>query len=214
MELDQLKTAWKEVVVAPGNTSQAELEQLLHARSRSPIAKLKRNLLWELAFVIVIYGATIVYYFLNLHGGMLLLAWLLIVLGALYVWYYATKRRLLNKMECVSCEVKSNLSMQLVSLEKMVKLYLWAGTLLFPFVVMASLLIGLVYDPGIDQTQITSPFKFYALFMGVGLIVSAVLTIPIYFLNKWYVHKLYGQHVKKLRQLVNEMNEYPFEEKK
>lgn len=209
MELDNLKAIWKNVDVVAAGTSAEELEQLLSKKSKSPIAKLKRNLFWEMVVVVVLYGGTILYYLLQNKPGMLYLSLLMGVLGALYGWYYIAKRRLLINMECVTCEVKSNLSTQLVVLEKLVKLYLWAGTLLMPVIIMVSAMIAYFTSP-LPKDISMSKESFFIYFFIVLLLISLVLTIPVYFLNKWYVNLLYGRHVKKLRQIVNEMNELPF----
>lgn len=211
MELDLLKSVWQDVGSnQSATTSQEELEQLLGKKSKTPIARLKRNLFWELIAVVILYTATIAYYFVTYKGAVLSIAWMMIVVGALYVWYYVSKRKLLKSMECVTCEVKSNLSTQLVTLEKYVKLYLWAGTLLFPVVFMFTLLVGYLYAPETQKMPGKDIPNFFIIYTVVCFVFSIVLTVPIYFLNKWYVHKLYGQHVKKLKHILNEMNEPPF----
>lgn len=208
MELESLKTIWKDVSINTAATSAEDLEQMLSKKSKSPIAKLKRNLMWEMIAVAVLYGFTIIYYLSANKPGMLYMVMMLLVLGALYGWYYVAKRKLLNSMECVTCEVKSNLSTQLTTLEKLVKLYLWVGTLIVPFLLILSFLVGLFFmDNGELLAKIGN--KIFIVF-GIWVLISFILTIPVFFLNKWYVHKLYGQHVKKLRQIVNEMNELPF----
>lgn len=209
MELENLKTIWKDVGTKTAATSAEELELLLSKKSKSPIAKLKRNLFWEMMAVVVTYGGTIIYYLLQNQTGMLYLALLMGVLGALYGWYYFTKRRLLLNMECVTCEVKSNLSTQLVTLEKLLKLYLWAGTLLVPVILMVSGVIVYFTSP-LPKDVPLSKEAFFIYFFIALFIISLAFTIPVFFLNKWYINLLYGRHVKKLRQIVNEMNELPF----
>ena len=209
MELDNLKTIWKEVGTK-NSTSTEELEQLLGKKSKSPIAQLKRTLFWEMMVVVIIYGSTILYYVIENKPGMLYLALLMAATGGLYAWYYIAKRKLLIKMQCVTCEVKSNLSTQLTILEKYLKLYLWAGTLLLPVLLISCGLILYFNNPVPSNTGV-SKSDFFIYFLAGMLIVSLVLTIPLYFLNKWYIHLLYGRHVKKLRSIVNEMNELPFQ---
>jgi hypothetical protein len=208
MELENLKTIWKDVGTKTATTSAEELEQMLSKKSKSPIAKLKRNLFWEMIVVVVMYGSVIIYYLFKNEPGMLYLAILMASLGALYAWYYVTKRRILTNMECITCEVKSNLSTQLTALEKLVKLYVWAGTLLVPVILLFAFVIVLFFgenDEAVKQLQ----GKLMYLFVG-WVVISLVITIPLFFLNKWYVNLLYGRHVKKLRKIVNEMNELPF----
>lgn len=209
MELENLKTIWKDVGTATVTTSAEELEQMLSKKSKSPIAKLKRNLFWEMVVVVLLYGGTILYYLLKNEPGMLYLSLLMALLGILYGWYYVVKRRLLINMECVTCEVKSNLSTQLVMLEKLVKLYLWAGTLLLPVVIIISGTIAYDSTP-LPPDLPLSKREFFIYFLVVLLALSALFTVPVFFVNKWYVNLLYGRHVKKLRQIVNEMNEPPF----
>ena len=38
-------------------------------------------------------------------------------------------------------------------------------------------------------------------------IIGVALTVGIYFLNRWYVNKLYGQHIQKLKELLLQMDE-------
>lgn len=209
MELENLKTIWKDVGTDTAATSAEELELLLSKKSKSPIAKLKRNLFWEMMVVVIMYGGTIIYYLLKNQPGMFYLALMMAVLGALYGWYYITKRKLLLNMECVTCEVKSNLSTQLVTLEKLLKLYLWAGTLLVPVILMLSGVIVYFASP-LPKDVPLSKEAFFIYFFIALFIISLVFTVPVFFLNKWYINLLYGRHVKKLRLIVNEMNELPF----
>jgi uncharacterized membrane protein len=37
------------------------------------------------------------------------------------------------------------------------------------------------------------------------VILTAVVTFIFYLLNKWYVQKLYGKHVEKLKEVLSEM---------
>jgi uncharacterized membrane protein len=205
MELESLKTLWKDVGATAASTSAQELEELLSKKSKSPIAKLKRNLFWEMVVVVVLYSAVILYYILLNQPGAIYFSLLMAMVGGLYGWYYVVKRRLLINMECVTCEVKSNLSTQLVMLEKLVKLYLWAGTLLLPVVFIISGTIAYDSTPLPPDISLSKQEFLVAL-----LVFSALFTVPVFFLNKWYVNLLYGRHVKKLRQIVNEMNELPF----
>ena len=207
MELDQLKEMWGDVGTKKSNTSEEELQILLQKKSTSPIAKMKGNLLVELIAVLVLYIIVIAYYFIQYRGGMQWNAWFLLAIGVLYVFYYQRKRKLLNSMECITCEVKSNLKMQLNTLEKYVRFYLIAGTALFPVTLMATGLIMFFYSPEIS-TDLTVPSgKVVWIFTAILVFLSAVLTVPVYYINKWYVRKLYGQHVERLKVIVNEMNE-------
>ena len=75
---------------------------------------------------------------------------------------------------------------------------------MFPFIMITSGIIIFLFDAKIQTSSVHISFWPFFLLL---LLVSAILTIPMYFLNKWYVRKLYGQHAEKLKQIVNEMSE-------
>jgi len=198
MELDNLKDAWKGHTIKDAADSNDKILSMLQKKSQRPIARMKRNLLWELIAVIVLYSASIVYYVIADKGKYWGVALLLFVVGLLFVFYYFRKNKLLKEMECVACEVKSNLQRQVSTLEKYVRFYFIAGTILTPLSYFTAGLIVLYESPGIIMDT-----RFYSWFIGGGI----VLTIIVYFLNIWYVNRLYGQHVKNLKGLLRQMDE-------
>lgn len=206
MELDQLKEMWGTVEAKHTQTSEQELQLLLQKKSKSPIAKMKRNLTVEMWVVVVLYAWIIIDYIMQFKGLILTIPLLFFIVGLLYIVYYIRKRNLLKQMECVTCEVKSNLQQQVHILEKYIRFYMITGTVLFPFTIIFVSAIMFFSSPEIQQVRVNKPIPF-SYFLLVISIISALLTVPIYFLNKWYVRKLYGQHAEKLKQIVNEMNE-------
>ncbi|MBP6686707.1 MAG: hypothetical protein KA160_02525 [Lacibacter sp.] len=206
MELDQLKEMWSDVGQSKTSTSERELQTILQKKSKSPVAKMKRNLTIEMWVVVVLYSSVIIDYAFNFKGLILAIPVLMFLIGTLYIIYYLRKRKLLNRIECVTCEVKSNLQQQLSMLEKYIRFYMISGTVLFPVTLIIVSVIMFFYAPELqaDRAKDPLPFGYFLLAM---IIISAVLTVPIYFLNKWYVRKLYGQHTDKLKQIVNEMSE-------
>lgn len=204
MELEQLKTWWQDAGSAETPLSEEELQQMLRRRSQHPIARMKRNLLLEVIFLVITYSSLIVYLEKINHDVFLPYNIFLVVIAVLFFAYAFHKYRLLHQMQCVACEVKSNLQQQVNSLEKLVKLYFYAGNVLtfiaFTFAGIITLLSrkapagNVVAMPGIVPV---------AIFLGIG----ALLTLVVYFINRWYVFKLYGQHIQKLKNILHEMEE-------
>ncbi|MFY7838818.1 MAG: hypothetical protein ACOVP7_01030 [Lacibacter sp.] len=206
MELDQLKEMWGKVESSGEQPSEQELQAILQKKSKSPIAKMKRNLNIEMWIVVVLYLWIIIDYIINFKGLILIIPLLFFVIGAAFMVYYVRKRSLLKQMECVACEVKSNLQQQLHILEKYIRIYLIAGTALMPISIISMSVVLFFYSPEVAVQRQKGDVPF-AVFFGIVTLMSLVLTVPLYFLNKWYVRKLYGQHAEKLRQIVNEMSE-------
>lgn len=204
MELEQLKTIWKE---APPAAPEAALEALLRQRSRSPIAKMKRNLLAEVVLLVASYTWFVVYSFTRYKGSILVIPWMLLLLGFGFLYYYFRKYQLLRKMECVSCEIKSNLQLQLQQIQSYIRFYIKAGAWLFSMGVFIGGLFALFSNPDAASNPLLENTKLLLLALLVLVVITAVLTIPLYFLNKWYAHLLYGQHLQKLQNIVNEISE-------
>jgi hypothetical protein len=162
---------------------------------------MRRNLRVEVVLMIVAYIPCILFYWLAFDGRMAGVAWLFIgVLLFFYVYYYM-KSRLLKKMQCVSCEVRSNLAGQLKTLRRYVRFYFWASTLMVPVMLFFSFEIALhSFRTG------QPPFNWWrGLPLLLGLMI--LLTAFIYYFNRWHIHKLYGRHIRKLQELLREMDE-------
>jgi Flp pilus assembly protein TadB len=170
---------------------------------------MKRNLKMELWIIILSYGAMIVFYFIAFKGSMSAVSWFLLFIGLLFVIYYQRKNKLLTEMECLSCQVKSNLQKQTTTLEKYIRFYLIGGTLLAP---LSLLFFGWlfyfkawrnvndsIFFPGVHNPMWKAILAW--------VILTAIVTFLFYLLNKWYVQKLYGKHVEKLKEVLSEMED-------
>jgi hypothetical protein len=201
MELETLKAIWKEQDVLPDAAiSREELLILLQKRSHGPIDRMRRNLRKEALLMIVSYSFCILIYLVAFDGMMSSVAWLFVGLLVFFFVYYYRKNQLLKKMQCVSCEVRSNLAGQLKTLRKYLRFYFWSSTLIVPISLFISFEIAMSSRSPLDPV---SWWRKVLLLFGFG----CVLTVAVYFLNCWYIHKLYGRHVRKLQDLLQEMDE-------
>jgi len=206
MELEELKEIWKNS--EPSSQKEEEqLKELLSKTSSGPIRKMKRNLLYELIAVVVSYSITIAYYLSVIQGKLAIIAWFMIIIALTFFVYYYYKNKLLNEMECVSCKVKSNLEMQLKTLEKYIRLYLFYGMLVVP--ISMAIFAWIYYQDmtrfpvsgWLDMSGTGSPWKPVLLW----IFASIILAIPIWFLSKWYLNKLYGKHILHLKKILKDM---------
>jgi hypothetical protein len=126
---------------------------------------------------------------------------LLILVGMLFCIYAFYKYKLLNKMECVACEVKSNLNLQLNSLEKLVKLYFKVGNIGVVFVYLIAGAISFL-EAKDDKVQFPHALEII-IFLSIGLIIAIIN----YYISRWYIFNLYGKHIQKLKNILYEMDE-------
>lgn len=200
MELESLKEIWNHSGGPEKEVSGEEVRQMLQRQSGSAVAKMKRNLKIELAAMVVLYAYILFRYTLSMTG----MLWLILGIEAFYLIYFIMKYRLLQRMECPACEVRSNLQQQLKALDRLLRFYLWSGILLIPFAVLSSFWIGYSYS---SPTDFPTDAYFLPLVSLALLGLSLLICIPIYFFTKWYIQKLYGRHIDKLKSMLNDLNE-------
>jgi hypothetical protein len=126
-------------------------------------------------------------------------AWLFIGLLVFFYIYYHRKNQLLKKMQCVGCEVRSNLAGQLKTLQKYLRFYFWSSTVIVP--------VSLFVAFEIAFHSRTKPVSSWWLMGSLLFALTVGCTIAVYFMNRWYIHKLYGRHIRKLQDLLQEMDE-------
>jgi 4-hydroxybenzoate polyprenyltransferase len=200
MELETLKTLWQEQETPPmAAGSHEELLALLQQRSNGPIGRLRRNLRKEVIVMAISYGFCIIFYLLAFNGDMANVAWLFVGLLLFFYIYYHRKNQLLKKMQCVGCEVRSNLAGQLKTLQKYLRFYFWSSTVIVPLSLFVAFEIAF--------HSRTKPISSWWLMVTLLCTLTVGCTIAVYFLNRLYIHKLYGRHLRKLQELLQEMDE-------
>lgn len=210
MELDSLKYVWRslEPKTAPDHSAE-EIHAILQRRSGGFVSKMRRNLAGELILILATYTPAILYYFLDFNGKLSAIAWLFILLLAFLAVYFYRKNQLLKAMQCSGCNLRSNLQQQVNTLGKYIRFYVRSGTIMVPIMIALSWLIirwKFPPAPGADLFYQLSgaawwqhPLTWMALLFPV--------TAGMYFVNLWYVNRLYGQHIRKLQDLLREMEE-------
>ncbi len=200
MELESLKEILNHSAASENDVSEESLRKLLRTKSKSAISKMKRNLMIELALMILIYAYAVIQYDHFMPG----LQWLLVGIEMIYLFYFVIKYRLLSRMENPASEVRSSLQKQLNSLENLLRFYLWSGLLLVPMAALASFWIGYTYSSSAEFPRDNSLLLITSL---VVLLISILLCIPLYFFTKWHIRKLYGRHIEKLKEMMHELSE-------
>jgi hypothetical protein len=209
MELDSLKEIWKESEGKETAVSaNEEILAMLNKSSRSPVARMMRNVLAEMILMIVLFGAVSVFYFIAFKGEFSTIAWAYVVLSALCTFYYYRKWKLLHNIQCVACQVKSNLNKQVKTLEKYIRFYLIAGTAMVPVVfIFLGMLFYFKYPEGSLAPVFPPPAAVSAKTWVAWTVSLSLLTGIAWLGNRWYVNRLYGQHIQQLKRLLEQMEE-------
>jgi hypothetical protein len=211
MNIDDLKQAWQEQDrLVNKKFTEADLMQLLQKPSISPLGKMKRNLTTELWFIIISFSSMSIYYFISFGTKHIFIPIIYIVFGMLFLFYYRYKIKLLNNILCVSCEIKSNLNQQINTLEKLVRNYLFFATILGTIAIFLIFTIEyyIVKASFLNNSILVySEEKSVLLYVFTWLIIILFFNQLNYWANKWYMNKLYGKHIKRIKELLEQLNE-------
>jgi hypothetical protein len=193
MELESLRYIWHSLEV-PSDVEydRRALLALVEKKSQAPIARMRRNLIGEGILLLVAYIPAILVFLLGFKGRLVAVAWLYIILAGFFFAYYYSKYRLLSKMQCPTCELRSNLARQVRTLKRYTRFYLLAGTGMIPLAYMVAYLIIRRKLPSVNPNP--------------WLILLIPITIGMYYINASYVNRLYGRHIKKLLDLLQELD--------
>jgi uncharacterized membrane protein (DUF485 family) len=205
MELEDLKSIWKGNLFEAKQTD--EIAAMLKGRSNLTIARLKRSVRFELLLTIA-FGLLLLYLAITLRSGAV--KWSIVsmvLLGFAYIIYYVMKMRVLNRFDPSQQNIRENLEKLVSSMEAYLKFYKTSYTILYP----VYFFLGVVFvalERGMDaflhqlgQPETILRFAF----------VSLVVLVVSLFLSKWYLKKLYGNHLDALKELLRDIKEMPTE---
>jgi hypothetical protein len=201
MELEELKNIWQKNPSAFIRKGEEELARMLKGNSRSVVDKLKRSVWFELVFTVIAGVALLLYAFMLPNGAWKWSSVSILVLFVGYSVYYVKKLLLLNRFNPGDDHLKANLEKLVENLSNYLRFYTRSYTVLYPVYFALVLLFR-----GIE----TGSERFFQSISNPRTIIYLVLLAAFfYFITKWYtswyLRKLYGNHLEKLKGLLNEL---------
>ena len=202
MELEELKSIWKnsEPVFQPKD--EKEIASMLKGKSISIIDKLKRNVWFELIMTIVAAVGLLVYALSLPAGGIKWISISLILMCLAFTFVYVKKIILLNRFNPANETIRENLVSLIDNLTSYVKFYKRSYTILYPVYFCLGLLFA-----GIER----GAEAFFENMMRPRsiLLLTALSGLLYFFCTKvadWYLKKLYGNHLEKLKTLLSDIH--------
>lgn len=193
MELDDLKHIWQNSGEASQPAMNAEALLLItRQRSQNIIERLVRNIWYEL--VVSIFVVIAWFYYTLFHaeehwriGGLTMGIFMIASLG-FYLWGLFR----LKSISMADVSLKESLTQLIKQFKLYIKAYTWLNILLIPF---ANFL---------GAYLILSPLED-------GLKTSAMIAVGMaplmWWFMRWYINRLYGQHLIRLEGILQELNE-------
>jgi len=200
MELDNLKTIWNSTPSFQSK-GEGEIASMLNKTSQSVVNKLKRNVWLEMIFTLVT-GVALLVYAIMLENGSL--KWTSVSLLAVFILYsiYNTKKILiLNRFDPGKSNLTLTLQTLIDDLTGYLKFYKRSYAILYPAYFILMLLFALL-ERGTDEfVRVLNKPEIILYLVGTGVLFF----ICSIWLTGWYLGKMYGGHLRKLKVLLQDL---------
>jgi hypothetical protein len=209
IELDDLKNIWSSNIesdIGKQSVEQEKIRTLLKNKSTNIIDKVRTNLLREIImFCVCLLLVACVPVYLQTKEVFILCAIIVVVIFIPYLIYYLKKYRELKRFFSYNENMKHSLQLLIQQLEKYLSIYFWGSLLLTP---VSGFLLCFVILYEMKALGFLLYFDVYSsATLSMILSFALLLTLISYPVMKWYIRKLYGQHLEKLKDCLRELEE-------
>jgi len=204
MKLDSLKDTWKlyaEQAAAVHQVTEHQISGLLQARTENAVTKLKTNIYFELSvqlFTVMLFGIGAL--LTKDDPAFTAICSLVVLLCLPFLGYFWLRLKTLKALNVTSANLRATLANLIEMLSGLTKLYFWTNMLLAPIGLIAGQLVYLKLANGINISHM--PWEQMYLRLLVGFVIGAVIG---YFFLKWYISKMFGNHLKSLQSAYAEL---------
>ncbi|HYF70140.1 MAG TPA: hypothetical protein VD884_18495 [Ohtaekwangia sp.] len=202
MELEDLKSIWKNNRASFQQKGEAEIAAMLKGTSKSIIDKLKRNVWIELSITFIA-GIGLLIYALTLTTGAV--KWTSIAILAIFVAYtvyYIKKLILLSRFSASNENIRVNLEQLTYKLSSYLKFYKRSYTIMYPVYFSLGILFSGM-ENGTDRFfEVLSETKTIVIVLTIGIAYYICST----WLATWLLKKLYGNHLERLKNLLRDLS--------
>ena len=206
MELDDLRRQWRQPEpTAPPTIAPAELRAMLSRQRGGLIDKMRRNTYWEVGVAMVLVVPTLVVFLVKNRGPLVILyTSALVALTLAMAYYYCQIIRLLRQLSETTGSVRGHLARLYAGLRQLLRFYYRLTLATAPGMLL------LLYGFFVGKEWLR-PGGFRAgLLAGVGaglLLFGAVLQVGVVYGTRWWMQRLYGQHLDRLEGQLRELDE-------
>lgn len=208
MELEDLKSLWKEnsQEIAQNDLSAEALEQLLRGKTHSIVRLIKRNLILEAIFCVLITlmilsmpMRTQQFYALELGLKASMIFYTILVL-----WAYGYSYRWLHKYYDMATDLKTATQSLVQQMERSLRLFFYTNLVLTPIALVSGGIYG--YTSDLPPEALESPLFETSLWWLIAILALLGL-VSTYPLNRYYLRLMYGKSLEKLKAVLQEFDE-------
>lgn len=207
MELDEFKALYQARFDQVPQKTGPDLEEILRQRSHTAIERIARNLLLEVGYALVI---VLVLAFFMVTSSSTIFRWVSIGLVFLsiiqvvtFIWQY---RQLSTRLYRPAESVRDHLLEMVAIVNRFVTIYYRCCMVMIPISAVLGGYIGFTADRT-DPAFAALPEKPTIVFALVSVILAIAGIVGVYFMLKWYIHRLYGRYLDELNGCLRDLNE-------
>ncbi|MBN8576383.1 MAG: hypothetical protein J0L66_05540 [Cytophagales bacterium] len=204
MELDEFKEIWKQPSVTENSWSTDQLHEVLRGKSKSIVSDIKRSMRIEITIGSIALLVLISQIILLRPGPILILMIAILVFTLVVATYFYFKMRLVTNFNFSTHNLKDNLMDLITKLEVFLKVYKLGNQ--WGLIVFYVFGLTVVYlERGADRIAAYITSWQGAIFI---ILYSGCIIAPIFIVDK-ILHKLYGKHIIRLKELLNNFENPP-----
>ncbi|MBX2843286.1 MAG: hypothetical protein KTR26_16060 [Flammeovirgaceae bacterium] len=212
MNLDELKTTWTDYtseLVHENEVAEAQVHIMLSQQPESIISKINKSLLFE--FSLLFLCSVIFLFVINQYPeNHFLFDFSLMMLGVCVVFsgFFIYQYKAINSLDYGAENLSESLKKSISSLNSFIKIYFYSNAILAPI----GFFVGMLFSYNIFQVESegenesSTPTIMQVDEYLIFFILAAVLVfVFFFFFTKIYIHKLYGVHLKSLKECLAEL---------
>ncbi|UOQ74446.1 hypothetical protein [Hymenobacter cellulosilyticus] len=205
MELDDLRRRWQQPEPsAPAALPGPALQELLSRQSGSLVARMRRNARAELTFTVLLMLVMAGFLLQAKQAFYQMYTVFMLLLGAATLYYFYRKLRILRRMDCVEGDVQGHLQRLAASLRQLLAFYYRLTLFTGPW----ALLMALGFNVGRELAR-AEPFRWgrLGIMAGFVLVFGTLLQVVAVYVTRWYMQRLYGQHLDRLEAALRDLGD-------
>ncbi|QKG55550.1 hypothetical protein GKZ68_02190 [Hymenobacter sp. BRD128] len=203
MELDNLRRQWQQPEPAQNRPAlgAAELSRLLAKKSGSIVDQLRRNARLELGINYALLLASLGLAALAPISWLRLFSGLLVLVALICIYYLTRKLSLLRSLDDPAGNLRAHLLHLTAGLRTLIRFYYHFTLAMLP---ISALVVG-----GLAVARVGAHVAPSRLLLVLGVVVgtTALCYWPVARATRWYLQRLYGQHLDRLEGQLRELDD-------
>jgi len=182
----------------------AEIAGHLRGKTMSVIDAIEKNLKLELAFAVLFLIFNLVMFMLLSQVFYLrIFTFLLLIFCLGFIYYVVKLLRYTMVQYSMDAPVRKQLEQYILIISRFTRLYFQLTMVLVPLIFLLTFTAGYLDQSRSGDITLFTGARILRIYFGTAL----CWCFTMYFVSRWYIKKLYGNHLKKLKALLQELAE-------